>query len=257
MRGEILLSICLSHPHDDALHQSENDEHLGIFISRHSEDDHYLSETDPSTAASEPMSSWSHPASSFPSAEPAGHSLGRIYLPRVFYTATSRARGSSRGGRAITSARDQHSETHGFFSSGHISERSQDLICSSPTSTFSTAGGRGLVFIFRAASVISTPGGRGLTFFTSTGRAEGQTAHDRGGDDRRHWYWHYWSWYPLSYLRASGGHSAERGREPFVAAEARNGSMDNKLSWAAQQATGGWERVGWAVEDSKWPNHQS
>ena len=177
MRGEILTGICLSYPHADALHQSEDDEHLGILISRHSEDGLYLSETDPSTAASESMPSWSYPASSFPSAEPAGHPLGGFYLPRFFHTATSRARGSSRGGRAITSARDQHSETHGFFSSGHISEKSQDLICSSPTSAFSTASGRGLVFIFRAASVISTPGGRGLAFFIGTGSTRGQAAH--------------------------------------------------------------------------------
>ena len=95
MRGEILSSIFLSYPHDDALHQSENDEHLGILISRHSEDGHYLSETYPSIAASEPMSSWSYSASSFPSAEPAGHPLGGFHLPRFFHTATFRAGGSS------------------------------------------------------------------------------------------------------------------------------------------------------------------
>ena len=91
MRGEILTSIFFSYPHDHALHQSEDDEHLGILISRHSEDSHYLLETDPSTAAPEPMPSWSYSASSFPSAEPAGHPLGGFHLPRCFHTATFRA----------------------------------------------------------------------------------------------------------------------------------------------------------------------
>ena len=109
MRGEIRTSIFLSYAHVDALHQSENHEHRSILISRHSEVGRSLSETDPSTAASELMPSWSYSASSFPSAEPAGHSLGRFHLPTFFHTATSRAGGSSRGGKAITSARDQHS----------------------------------------------------------------------------------------------------------------------------------------------------
>ena len=104
MRGEIRMSIILSYTHVDALHQSENHEHCSILISRHSEVDHSLSETDPSTAVAELMPSWSYSASSFPSAEPAGHSLGRFHLPTLFHTVTPRAGTSSRGGRAITAA---------------------------------------------------------------------------------------------------------------------------------------------------------
>ena len=81
MRGEIFTSICLPHSHADALYQGEDDEHPGLLVSGHSEDGVYISEADPSLAAQEFVSSWSHPAGCFPSAESAGYSLGRFYFP--------------------------------------------------------------------------------------------------------------------------------------------------------------------------------
>ena len=80
MRGKVFTSLCLPHFPADALYQGEDDEHPDLLFPGHSEDGVYISEADPSSAAQEFVSSWSHPAGCFPSAESAGHSLGIFYF---------------------------------------------------------------------------------------------------------------------------------------------------------------------------------
>ena len=79
--GKVFTSLCLSHSPVDALYPSEDDEHPGLLLPGYSEDGVRVSEAVPSSEAQELVSSWSHPAGCFPSAEPVGHFLGKFYLP--------------------------------------------------------------------------------------------------------------------------------------------------------------------------------